>query len=97
MTALLLTVVAFTSLVAAIVLVRGGVAGLGAAIGTVLEVIGATVLFFVVNLTAGVALVLVARSLSIFYTTLYEVTDVTVLILSLLQALTLTVWRQSRG
>jgi hypothetical protein len=96
MTLLLLVIVGITSLLAVVVLARGRVSGLFAALGIVLEVVGATVVFFVVNLTAGVALVLAARALSIFYTTLYEVTDVTLLILSLAQSLTITVWQRMR-
>jgi hypothetical protein len=93
--ALLLVAVAITSLAAVAALVRGGVAGLGAAIGAALEVIGATLVFFVANVTVGVAVVLVARSLSIFYTTLYEVADISLLVIALVQAITLTAWRLS--
>ena len=95
MNALLLVVVALTSLVAAAVLARGGVTALGAAIGLTLEVIGATVVFFVANLSAGVVVVLLARALSVFYTTLYEVADISLLAIALVQAITLTAWRLS--
>ena len=95
MNALLLVVVAITSLVAVVALARGGVGALVSAIGLTLEVIGATVVFFVANVSVGVAVVLVARWLSIFYTTLYEVADVSLLVISLVQAMALTTWRAS--
>lgn len=90
-------VVGITSLLAMAILARGGLARLGAALGIVLEVIGATVVFFVANVTVGFALVLVARALSVFYTTLYDVTDLAVPILSFVQALTITAWRSRSG
>lgn len=93
---LILIVVAITSVVGVALGARGRIAGVRAAVGVVLEVVGATVLFFAANLVVGAALVLAARRLTPFYTTLYEVTDVALLILSLLQALTLTAWRQSK-
>jgi hypothetical protein len=96
MSALLLVVAAITSAVGVVVGARGRVAGLGAALGVVLEVVGATMLFFVANVAIGATLVLLARYLSIYYTTLYEVADVTLLIISAFQALTLTVWARSR-
>jgi hypothetical protein len=40
------------------------------------------------------ALVLGGRWFSYFYTTLYEVTDVTLLVVSVIQALTVTIWRR---
>jgi hypothetical protein len=89
-------VVAITSLAAVIVAARGGIAGLGAALGTMLEAVGATVLFFVANLALGVTLILATRRLTPFYPTLYEVSDVALLVLSSLQALALTLWRRSR-
>lgn len=96
MTKLLLVVAAITSIAGVLIGRRGGLAGLVAALGVVLETVGATVVFFVANLAVGVALVLVGRQLSIFYTTLYEITDITLLILSFVQAVALTVWRQPR-
>ncbi len=93
--AFLLVVTGLTSLLALAVLARDGVTGLGRALGITLEVIGATVVFFVANLAVGVALVLVARAFSVFYTTLYEVADVTLLILAVIQAVVVTAWRLS--
>jgi uncharacterized SAM-binding protein YcdF (DUF218 family) len=71
-----------------------GAASPAAAVGVVLETIGATVLFFVANLTVGAMLVLGGRWFSYFYTTLYEVTDITLLIVSVIQALLVTIWRR---
>lgn len=88
---LLLAVTAMTSLAAVILLRRRGLAALGVAAGVVLETVGATVLFFVANVTVGGTIILLARRIW-FYTTLYDVTDITLLMISLLQAITLTVW-----
>jgi hypothetical protein len=89
-----LTIFAITSALAIALLVRRRVRGLGAAIGMVLEVIGATTIFLFANLAVGVLLVLAARKLALFYTTLYVVTDEMLLVGSLTQALIITVWRQ---
>jgi len=94
MTILLSLVTAITSIAGVIIGWRGGLSGLATAVGVVLETIGATVLFFVANLTVGAALVLGGRWFSYFYTTLYEVTDVTLLVVSVIQALTVTIWRR---
>ncbi len=94
MTILLSLVTAITSIAGVIIGWRGGLAGLATAVGVVLETIGATVLFFVANLTVGMALVLGGRWFSYFYTTLYEVTDITLLVVSVIQALTVTIWRR---
>jgi hypothetical protein len=94
MTILLSLVTAITSIAGVVIGWRGGLAGLATAVGVVLETIGATVLFFVANLTVGMALVLGGRWFSYFYTTLYEVTDVTLLVVSVIQALTVTIWRR---
>jgi hypothetical protein len=88
-------VAAFTSLVAVVVLRRRGLGGLGAAVGLVLETVGATVLFFVANVTVGATFVLLARRIW-FYTTLYDVTDISLLVISLLQAVALTAWTRLR-
>ena len=76
---------------------RRGIAGLGAALGTVLEVTGATVLLFLANVAVGAVLVLVLRRFTPIYGTLYAVNDITVLIGSLLQALLVTGWRRRAG
>jgi hypothetical protein len=94
MTILLSMIIAITSLVGVAIGWRGGLAGLASAVGVVLETIGATVLFFVANLAVGATLVLAGRSYAYFYTTLYEVTDITLLIVSVIQALLVTIWRR---
>jgi hypothetical protein len=94
MTILLSLVAAITSIAVVVIGRRGGVPGLVTAIGVVLETIGATVLFFAANLTVGATLVLAGRWFSAFYTTLYEVADITLLIVSVVQALTVTIWRR---
>jgi hypothetical protein len=94
MTILLSMIVGITSIVGVVIGWRGGLAGLATAVGVVLETIGATVLFFAANLAVGASLVLAGRWYSYFYTTLYEVTDITLLIASVIQALTVTIWRR---
>jgi hypothetical protein len=94
MTILLSLIIAITSLVGVAIGWRGGVGGLAAAVGVVLETIGATVLFFAANLAVGATLVLAGRWYSYFYTTLYEVTDITLLVVSVIQALLVTIWRR---
>jgi hypothetical protein len=94
---LVVTVIATTSLVTLIVVVRGGVSGLRGAIGITLEVIGATVIFLAAHVALGAALVLAARWFTLFYAALYAVNDVTLLVVALLQALTITLWRVKRS
>jgi hypothetical protein len=67
--------------------------GLGRAGGIALETLGATVLLFAINLALGAAAVLLARRFTPFYASLYLMSDVSLLILSLLQALMLQAWR----
>lgn len=95
MTILVSLITAITSIAGVVIGWRGGLSGLATAVGVVLETIGATVLFFVANLAVGSALVLGGRWLSYFYTTLYEVTDITLLIVSVVQALVVTIWRRA--
>jgi hypothetical protein len=92
---LLLVVIALTSSVALFAGNRRGVRRLGIAILTAVEVIGATTVFFAANLAIGVLLVLTVRRLTPFYPSLYEVADVALLILSLLQALIFETWRRT--
>ena len=87
--------IAISSLVL-LVVARGRIGAIVGAIGVTLEVAGATILLFVANLALGAVLVLVARRLAVYYTTLYEVADVTLLVCSLLQAVTITIWRRRR-
>jgi hypothetical protein len=66
------------------------------AVGVALETVGAVAIFMAVNVALGVTLVLALRVLTRLYPTLYEMADVAVLILSVLQALTYQAWRLSR-
>ena len=95
MEALVLGVVALTSIVVIAVLGRGGISGLAAAVGVLLEALGATVLFFIANVTLAAAIVLLSRRLW-FYASLYDASDISLLILSFLQAMTATIWSRTR-
>jgi hypothetical protein len=92
-----LILVALTSLVAYLVgaaalgLSRGG---LRTAIGSMLGGVGMTVVFFLANLAAGMAIILASRLLLREFVSLYLAGDVTLLVLSLLQGLTFQWWRQ---
>ena len=66
------------------------------AAGIVLETVGAVAIFMAANVTLGMTLVLGLRLLTPFYPTLYEMADVALLFLSVLQALTYQAWRLSR-
>jgi hypothetical protein len=84
--AVLLLVVTLTSLLACALGGRRGVSRLGAALMILVETVGATMLFFTANVVIGVTLVLAARRLTPYYASLYDVSDLVLLILSLLQA-----------
>lgn len=63
------------------------------AVGKMLECFGISLVFFVVNLSAGVIGILVARASMRGFVSLYMAADVTVLFLSVLQGLTFVWWR----
>ncbi len=67
--------------------------GLRMAVGKMLECFGISLVFFVVNLSAGVIGILVARATIRGFVSLYMAADVTVLFLSVLQGLTFVWWR----
>jgi len=67
--------------------------GLGRAGVVALETVGATALLFAANLALGFVAVLLGRRFTPFYASLYVVSDVSLLILSLLQAVILQAWR----
>ena len=69
---------------------------LAAAAGVTLETVGALAIFMAANVTLGMTLVLGLRATTRFYPTLYEIADIALLILSLLQALLYQGWRLSR-
>jgi hypothetical protein len=66
-----------------------------AATGKVLECMGATVLFCLLNGVVGVALILTARAVSGRFVSLYLGADHTLIALSALQALLFQWWRES--
>lgn len=67
--------------------------GLRLAVGKTCECVGLALVFLLLNLALGVLAVLAGRSLSGRFVSLYIVSDATLLILALLQALTFQAWR----
>ena len=67
------------------------------ALGKMLECVGATLLFAVLNVALATALILAMRSLTGRFVTVYVVNDATWLALSLLQGLTFQWWRELAG
>jgi hypothetical protein len=96
---LILGIALLTSIVLLLAVTRGRRRWrrLGHAAVVTLETVGATVLLFAVNLAVGAVALLATRRLTPFYPSLYEVSDVALLVLSLLQALVLQAWRHARG
>jgi hypothetical protein len=98
-TAYLLTVVALSSL-AAYGVARRWLAltarGLKGAFGEALESLGLVVLFYLGNMVLGVAFALLARAAGHFVS-LYLLSDPTLTLASLLQALVLRHWREKEG
>jgi hypothetical protein len=66
--------------------------GLGTVLGKVCECVGLTLLLCLVNLAVGVCSILAWRSLTGHFVSIYIASDTTLLLLSLLQALTLHAW-----
>jgi hypothetical protein len=93
---LLIAIVAITSASAVAIAWGQGVRALGRAVLLAVEIVGAATLFFAANVGVGVALVLAARRFSPYYPTLYEVSDVSLLLFSLVQALVLQIWLSVR-
>ena len=63
------------------------------AAGKMFECFGVSLVFFVVNLSAGMIGILVARALTREFVSLYMAADVTVLVLSVLQGHAFVWWR----
>ena len=63
------------------------------AVGKMFECFGVSLVFFMVNLGAGMIGILVARAVTRGFVSLYMAADVTVLVLSVLQGLTVVWWR----
>ena len=68
-------------------------ADLQGALKETLECLGLVVIFFLANVTMGVALILGFRALTGWFISVYIVNDVTLAILSILQALVFHLWR----
>jgi hypothetical protein len=69
---------------------------LRAAAARALEAAGLTIVFFVANVGAGAVLTVAARALKVTFISIYLSTDVTLIVLSLLQALVYQRWREAR-
>jgi hypothetical protein len=67
--------------------------GLRAAVGRALEILGASVVFFVANLALGLAVIAAVRGMTSGFLSAYLLTDVSLPILSLLQGLVFGCWR----
>jgi hypothetical protein len=68
---------------------------LPAAAGKAIETVGLTVLFFLANVGTGALVTVLSRLLGLGFISIYLSTDVTLLILSLLQALVFQRWREA--
>ncbi len=93
----LLSLVALTSLAAYVVgrrLFGLPAAGLGVALRRALQLAGAALIFWVVNLVLGAALSLLVRGLGPAFVSVYINTDATLAVFSLLEALVFECWRQ---
>ena len=69
---------------------------LRAAAARALEAAGLTVVFFLANVATGALLTMAARGLKVTFISIYLSTDVTLIVLSLLQALVYQRWREGR-
>jgi hypothetical protein len=67
--------------------------GLWLALGKTCEALGLMLVFFLLNLIVGVSVVFAGRFFMGTFVSLYHVSDVTLLALSLLQALAFLAWR----
>ena len=93
---LLFVIVAVTSGFAVALAWPRGSGTFGKALLATVEVVGATALFFAANVAVGMSLVLGARRFTPYHPTLYEVSDVALLLFSLVQALVLQVFITQR-
>ena len=93
-----LVLVGFTSIGAYLIGARGfGLtrSRLRAAIGKMLTCLGATLVFFGLNLGVGILVVLASRTLALGFLSMYLSNDVSLLVLSAIQGLTFACWRES--
>jgi hypothetical protein len=70
---------------------------LSAAVGRVLECVGLAVLLLAANVMSGMAIVLALRALTGRSLSLYANTDITLVVLSFLQAILLHAWSRGEG
>jgi cellulose synthase/poly-beta-1,6-N-acetylglucosamine synthase-like glycosyltransferase len=70
---------------------------LSAAFFRVLECVGLAVLLFAANVVSGMAIVLALRALTGRFLSLYANTDITLIVLSFLQAILLQAWFAGAG
>ena len=68
---------------------------LGRAINVMLESVGVTLVFFAVNLAAGILIILVGRLFLREFVAIYLVNDFTLLVLSLLQGCIFQWWQRA--
>jgi type IV secretory pathway VirB3-like protein len=65
------------------------------ALGRACECVGLTLAFFLLNMAVAMFVILAGRSLSGRFVSIYIASDITLLIVSLLQALAFQAWRES--
>jgi hypothetical protein len=68
--------------------------GLWQALGRTCECVGLTLVFFLLNLALGMLVILAVRSLTGRFVSLYSISDILLLVLSLLQALIFQGWQE---
>ena len=94
--AVILGLVAFSSLVAYVAGTRGfalSPAGLRPALARLLELVGITVVFLAVHVGVGVMVILVARATTRAFVSIYTLNDITLVALSALQGVLFELWR----
>lgn len=97
-TAFIPVVLALSSAVAALLAVRGRPhRRLGSAVGKALETLGIAAVFLCLNVGLGFCLALLARAVTGRFVSLYLNDDVSILILSVLQALVFQWWREQES
>jgi len=93
--AFILGVVTLSSAAAAMLFMRGRPRRrFASAIGKALETVGIAAVFLFLNLGLGFCLALLARAVGVGFVSLYVNDDVTIVILSVLQALVFQWWRE---
>jgi hypothetical protein len=94
----LLLLVSTTSLAAVVIGARGlglSRAGLKVAVQCALEVIGASVVFFVGNLVMALSVILTVRTVTSQFVSVYFLDDQMLVVLSVIQGIAFHCWRRS--